>query len=94
LAAEKIAAKNDATLTPNQQCAIPDHELAEQQLQMAGLSKKYNFYQVEACQKLEEHWEEVERLANYLLANLSASPQQTVDIINGVISPKNRSAQK
>lgn len=82
-AAEKIAAKIDASLNPNEQCATPDYQLAEQQLQMAGLSKKYDVYQAQANQILEANWKAVETLANYLFANTSADPQQILDIING-----------
>jgi hypothetical protein len=83
LVGEQIASELDSTLTPNPECAEPDHALAEQQLQIAGLSKKYDLYQSQARDLLQQHWDTVERLATYLFANRSASPHQVVAIIGG-----------
>jgi hypothetical protein len=66
LIGEQIAAEHGDALKPNPQCAEPDHALAEQQLQMAGLSKKYDFYELQARELLQKHWASVDRLANYL----------------------------
>lgn len=81
LVGEQIASELDSTLTPNPECAEPDHALAEQQLQNAGLSKKYNLYQSQARDLLQKHWDTVEKLAKYLFANRSATRDQVVAII-------------
>ena len=83
LVGEQIASERDSTLTPNPECAVPDHALVEQQLQIAGLSKKHDLYQSQAREVLEKHWDTVERLATYLWANRSASPYQVATIIGG-----------
>lgn len=83
LVGEQIASELDSTLTPNPKCAEPDHALVEQQLQMAGLSKKYDKYQLQARGLLQQHWDTVEKLATYLFENLSASRDQIVAIIDG-----------
>jgi len=79
---EQIASERDTTLTPNPECAEPDHTLAKRQLQAAGLSKKYDRYQSQARELLENHWNTVERLAEYLCANYSASPDMIVTIMS------------
>lgn len=83
LIGEKIASTLDSTLTPNPECAYPDHVMVMQQLQIAGLSKKYDFYQLQARELLEQHWIIVDRLAEHLFANHSARPDQVVAIIGG-----------
>lgn len=83
LVGEQMAAERDVTLTPNPESAEPDHALAQQQLQIAGLSRKYDLYQAQARDLLGKHWNTVERLATYLFANRSASPHQVARIIAG-----------
>ncbi len=82
LAGETIASKNDNTLSPNPSCAIPDHQLATQQLQGAGLSEEYDCYEQSAIKELESNWATVERLADYLFTNHTAQPDEILSIIN------------
>ncbi len=80
---EQIAAQRHLALRPNPDCAQPDHTLVEQQLQTAGLSKKYDLYQSRARELLEKHWDTVERLSAYLFKNQSANPDQIATVIGG-----------
>lgn len=82
LVGEQIASELDRTLTPNPKCAEPDHALVQQQLEIAGLSRKYDLYQSQARDLLKQHWTTVERLATYLFTNRSASRDQVVAIID------------
>ncbi|MDH5231603.1 MAG: hypothetical protein OEY38_16195 [Gammaproteobacteria bacterium] len=84
LMGEEIAAEKDSSLTPNEQCSVPDHELAVQQLKMAGLSSKYDFHQNSAREILNQEWETVERLTAYLFENHSADPSKMAEIIDAV----------
>tara|TARA_R110000824_G_scaffold24090_1_gene85323 strand:- start:22553 stop:23056 length:504 start_codon:yes stop_codon:yes gene_type:complete len=81
LVAEKIAAERDKSLVPNPDCAIPDHELLRQQLETAGLSKKFDLLESETCAVLKENWAVVEELADFLFANVTANKDQVEAII-------------
>ena len=81
LVGEQIASEHDDTLAPDPECAEPDHALAQQQLQLAGLSEKYDIYQEQAREILKVHWNTVEKLAAYLLEHNSASPEEIASII-------------
>jgi len=65
LVAERIAAERDDTLVPHPPSAAPDHELARQILEEAGLSRKFDRFEVEANDLLRERWEVVEALADW-----------------------------
>lgn len=81
LAGERLAAEHDSNLIPNPTCAEPDHELTEQVLQLAGLSKKYDHYEAQARDLLKLHWPTVDHLAKYLFEKISATPDQVLAII-------------
>jgi hypothetical protein len=78
---ETLAAEKHNGLIPNIKCAEPDHLLAVQQLDQAGLSKKYDLHQKSAREYLDKEWEIVEKLADYLFDNHIAQIEEIVSII-------------
>jgi len=66
LAAERIAAKRNPALAPNERCANPDYDLLRQQLEAAGLSKKTDIVEGQAVAILTARWPLVEGLAEAL----------------------------
>lgn len=82
LVAEKIAAERDKSLVPNPDCAVPDHNLLRQQLENAGLSKKFDLLESETCTVLKENWAIVEKLADFLFTNVTTNKDQVEAIID------------
>jgi hypothetical protein len=78
---EQIAAEKDSSLKPNAECAKPDHDLLQQQLAAAGLSKKYDRFQTQAKASLEKEWPLVEKLAAFLLKKVTASGLEVREFI-------------
>lgn len=81
LVAEQIAEVREQGIVANPECALPDHELLQQQLVQAGLSKKFNRHESTAAQFLEAEWALVHALADYLHANTSVMPADVTAFI-------------
>jgi ATP-dependent Zn protease len=81
LVAEHIAESKDSNLSANPQCAEPDHELMKQQLEGAGLSKKFDRHEEAARKLLEDNWDLVNELAEHLFENQSVDAVYLRDFI-------------
>lgn len=79
--AEQVAAEKDSSLKPNAKCAKPDHDLLQQQLAAAGLSKKYDRFQSQVKAKLEKEWPLLEMIAAFLLEKVTASGPEVREFI-------------
>ncbi|OUJ14855.1 hypothetical protein HK27_13005 [Acetobacter orientalis] len=76
--AERIAEMKDSDLSANPQSAEPDHELIKAQLESAGLPEKFDRHEEAAKRLLEENWDLVNELAEYLFENKSV---EVVDLL-------------
>lgn len=77
LVAEQLAAGKVQGITANPKCAAPDHDLLQQELAAASLSKKFDKHEGTARQLLESEWSLVAALAAYLLEKISV---QSTDV--------------
>jgi ATP-dependent Zn protease len=82
LVAEQIASEKDKTLKPHPECAVPDHQLLKQNLNAAGLSKKFDRFEAESRRVLESNWNTVEKLARYLMEKEHATVDEIREIID------------
>ena len=71
LVAEQIAESRQQGITANLECAAPDHDLLQQQLAEAGLSKNFSIHERTARQLLEAEWSLVAALAVHLFERVS-----------------------
>lgn len=78
---EQIAATLDNSIVPNLDCAAPDHELARQQLSAAGLPEDFSSFEIEARCLLEAEWPRVRLVADYLLQNVRAQPDDILPML-------------
>jgi hypothetical protein len=74
LAAERIAEAREIGLKANPTCALPDHELLQHQLAMAGLPTNFDQYEKAAKQLLESEWTLMVDLAEFLFKQVSSDP--------------------
>jgi ATP-dependent Zn protease len=81
LVAERPASLRDAKLTANARCAIPDYDLARQQLHNAGLSEELTQYEEVAKQVLSSRWEMVEKLASILFYEVTLDTEIIYQIL-------------
>jgi ATP-dependent Zn protease len=81
LVGEIIASEKNPNVTPNSTCAIPDQTLAKQLLGNAGLSKKFDLHEQTARNIIEEKWDQVECLAQYLFKKKTAQPDEIIQVI-------------
>lgn len=68
LVAERLAQESDGDLKANPMCAEPDYHLMQQNLDAAGLSKKFNLHEEAAKIVLNSNWPLVDALAAYLFS--------------------------
>jgi hypothetical protein len=78
---EQIAATFDNSIVPNLDCAVPDHELARQQLSAAGLSEDLANFEVEAHDLLKAEWSRVQVVADFLLQKISVEPEDILPLL-------------
>lgn len=71
LVAERIAETKDSNLSANPQCAELDHKSMKRQLEGAGLSTKFDRHEEAAKKLLEDNWDLVNVVAEYLFDNQS-----------------------
>ncbi|WP_363346255.1 hypothetical protein [Methylocystis echinoides] len=85
LAAERIAAERDASLTPNPQCAEPDYELLRQELATAGVLDEISGLEGLVPKVLQANWDQIERLAEYLFEMGGADPETIIGVLKGTL---------
>ena len=81
LVAERLAESHEPGITANPECALPDHELMQQQLSGAGLSKKFDQHEGAAKQVLETEWKLVSSLAAY-----RGGPRNSDSVLRGSLA--------
>jgi hypothetical protein len=59
----------------------PDHDLLQQQLAAAGLSKKYDRFQSQVKAELEKEWPLLEMIVAFLLEKVTASGPEVREFI-------------
>jgi len=94
LVAERIAQKHECTIRPNEECAIPDHELMRQQLATAGLSKKFDQHEVSAERLLESDWPLLSALAEFLFERVAVEREEVLAFIEDRLSSKSTESLK
>ncbi len=86
LVAECLAEEKNSNICPNPECAEPDRELMAKQLELAGLSKKFDRHQVSATALLEKNWVLVSELADFLFEKEVASGEDISSLIEKKIA--------
>ena len=86
LAAERIAAEMDPTLTSDEECAIPDHEFMRQELKAAGLARYFDRHEQIARELLIANWNQVSTVAERLFAATKLS----LDELDGILANGNK----
>jgi hypothetical protein len=81
LAAERLAAENDPSLSPNEECSKPDRELAEQQLAGAGIENAFSHYEPFARMVLLQNWACTQALAELLYEKTALDAEQIIEFI-------------
>ena len=81
LVAERIAEERDDSLKADSTCAVPDHRLMEQQLEAAGLPKKFDTHEDVAKALLISEWALVDALAERLFKRISVDAVEIREFI-------------
>ena len=81
LVAERLAEVRGQGTTANPECSAPDHEMLQQQLVGAGLSKKFDRHEGTAKQLLESEWPLVAALSAYLFERISVEAEDVTVFI-------------
>jgi len=87
LVAERIAEEMEPGLSANPTCAEPDYQLMKQQLEGAGLSRKFDRHEKAAKKLLQDNWDLVRKLADHLFEKQSVEAVDLHDFIEARIAP-------
>jgi hypothetical protein len=89
LVAERIAERRIDGIKANPKCAKPDHEFLRIKLKEAGLSQKIDGYEKDAERLLEQEWNLVMALTNYLLEMTYIYPDELHNFIKEFLQRPN-----
>ncbi|MFZ6732438.1 hypothetical protein ACO0LG_10985 [Undibacterium sp. Ji42W] len=78
--AEHIGSESDANIKPSKNASGSEYMKAVEKIKNTEHSQKYDFHHANARLELEKHWDSVERLAQLLFKNTTATSED-IDII-------------
>ena len=81
-AAEQIAQEKNGHLKPNLRSAKIDHDLLTETLVVAGLSRKFDFFETQVTELLKEKWASVEKIAARLFEAEKLSQEDLTSLLD------------